>query len=86
LPIQHDKEKIQEILQKGYDNLQYDISNFGIYEINQIEKIKKTAIDLGITLDLPPHPPLETYYIHRLRTPERILDKQNKENIFYRDE
>ncbi|MCX6824690.1 MAG: hypothetical protein NTY80_00555 [candidate division SR1 bacterium] len=84
LSLERNKTKVKEILQKGYNDAQYNISDFGINDINFLEKIKGMAVEFSIALDLPKAPPLETYYIHRLRTPERILEKQMKENMLDR--
>lgn len=85
IPLHYNKEKIQEILQKEYDSLQYNVNDFWVYHINKLEKIKTMALEFGVELNLPTKSPLETYYIHRLRTPERILTKQMKENFLDRE-
>ena len=74
----------QKVFQKELEKYQYEIGCFHIYNINLIEDIKIYAQELGIQLKLPKHPPLEEFYIHRLRTPENFDDKTSNENFFDR--
>ncbi len=80
--ISYDQPKRTQLLQNYFNSIQYDTDYFYVQCVNDIEEVKQRAKKIGVKLDYPDLTPLETYYIHRLRTPEDLMRKYSNENFF----